>query len=118
MDRGDMRSKYNSQKVTIDGIVFDSKRESERYSELRLLEKAGDIEELILQPLFELQPDFKYKGQTIRKVTYRADFQYREKSTGLTVVEDVKGMETKEFKLKKKFFLRIYGSRYDFRIIK
>lgn len=113
-----MKSKYNSRKTTIDGITFDSKRESERYSELRLMEKSGDIEDLILQPSFELMPNFKYKGQTVRKIIYKADFQYREKSTGLTVVEDVKGMETKDFRLKKKLFLRAYGGRYDFRIIK
>lgn len=52
-------NKYGNIKTVIDGIKFDSKRESERYLELKLLEKAGEISDLKLQPRFILQHGFK-----------------------------------------------------------
>ena len=82
--------------------VFDSIAESRRYKELALLEKAGEIENLQLQPKFLLQDSFKKNGKTYRKIEYIADFMYEEK--GKVIVEDVKGMETKEFKIKRKLF--------------
>lgn len=95
-------SKYHSRKTVVDGITFDSKAEAERYSDLKLLERAGFISSLVLQPEFELQPKFHKNGKTYRSITYRADFSYTEQ--GKTIIEDVKGMETKEFKLKRKLF--------------
>ena len=47
-------SKYGNRKTEVDGIVFDSKKEAERYRDLKLLERAGDIRELVLQPSFVL----------------------------------------------------------------
>ena len=49
------QDKYGNRKVTIDGITFDSKREMKRYCELKLLEKAGEISGLELQPEFDIQ---------------------------------------------------------------
>ena len=95
-------SKYKNKKVQIDMYVFDSIAESRRYKELALLEKAGEIENLQLQPKFLLQESFKKNGKTYRKIEYIADFMYEEK--GKVIVEDVKGMETKEFKIKRKLF--------------
>lgn len=95
-------SKYKNKKVQIDMYVFDSIAESRRYKELALLEKAGEIENLQLQPKFLLQESFKKNGKTYRKIDYIADFMYEEK--GKVIVEDVKGMETKEFKIKRKLF--------------
>lgn len=94
--------KYGNKKTVVDGITFDSKKESQRYCELKLLEKAGEITELELQPKFLLQPPFKKNGETHRAITYTADFTYW--SQGEWVVEDVKGMETEVFKLKRKLF--------------
>lgn len=111
-------NKYGNIKTVIDGIKFDSKRESERYLELKLLEKAGEISDLKLQPRFILQHGFKYNGKTIRAITYTADFQYKEKENKREVVEDVKGVETAVFKIKKKMFLKDYCELYDFRIVK
>ena len=82
--------------------VFDSIAESRRYKELALLEQAGEIENLQLQPKFLLQESFKKNGKTYRKIEYIADFMYEEK--GKVIIEDVKGMETKEFKIKRKLF--------------
>lgn len=95
-------NKYKNKKVQIDCYVFDSIAESKRYKELALLEKAGEIENLQLQPKFLLQESFKKSGKTYRKIEYIADFMYEEK--GKVIVEDVKGMETKEFKIKRKLF--------------
>lgn len=72
-------SKYKNIKVMVDGIKFDSKAEARRYAELKLMEDTGHIKELKLQPKFELQPKYKNnKGETIRAITYKADFSYIE----------------------------------------
>ena len=87
-------NKYRAVKTTIDGITFDSKREAARYWELKWLQKAGVISHLELQPEF----DFKIGGKKL--FTYRADFGYFE--NGKRVVEDVKGVRTPVYRLKKK----------------
>ena len=97
-------SKYRSKKMMVDGITFDSKKEAERYCELKWLEKAGKIKDLSLQHKFELQPSFKKNGKTIRAITYIADFTYFDFERMKNVVEDVKGYKTKEYQLKKKLF--------------
>ena len=99
--------KYNNVKVLIDGRMFDSKREGERYKELKLLERAGVIINLVLQPKFELMPKYEINGRKVRKMEYIADFQYIE--NGKTVVEDAKGMLTAVYKIKKKLFESKYG---------
>ena len=108
-------NKYKNKKVQIDMYVFDSIAESRRYKELALLEKAGEIENLQLQPKFLLQDSFKKNGKTYRKIDYIADFMYEEK--GKVIVEDVKGKETEVFKLKHKLFEKKYPG-LELRIIK
>ena len=99
-------SKYGNIKTrTSDGIVHDSIKEANRWCELKLLEKAGMIQDLQRQVKFELIP--KQDGE--RAVSYIADFVYTE--NGKKVVEDVKGMRTKEYKLKKKMMLYFHGIR-------
>ena len=97
-------SKYRSKKIIIDGITFDSKRESDRYVELKLLERCGKIKDLELQHKFVLQPSFKKNGKTIRAITYIADFTYFDLERMRIVVEDVKGYKTEVYRLKKKMF--------------
>ena len=92
--------KYHNQKVVIDGIKFDSKREARRYTYLNDLLQAGIISDLELQPEFEIIPSYKKNGHTIRKIVYKADFRYVQ--DGKIVVEDVKGIRTDVFNLKKK----------------
>lgn len=96
--------KYNSIKTTVDGITFDSRAEAARYQELKLLERGKFILDLKLQPEFELIPSFRKNGKTYRKTVYRADFSYFDMDLGRTVVEDVKGVLTPVYKLKKKLF--------------
>ena len=95
-------SKYYNKKTIVNGIQFDSKKEANRYYELALLERAGVISNLELQPKFLLQEGFAKDGKRYRKIEYVADFMYQE--NGQTVVEDVKGKETEVFKLKHKLF--------------
>ena len=109
-------NKYNNHKTIVDGIKFDSIREAERYQELKLLEEAGKISHLELQPVVVLQDKFVYRGKVIRAITYRADFAYFDHAVNKGVIEDVKGMETDVFKIKKKMFLKKYGDLYDLRI--
>jgi hypothetical protein len=88
------RHKYGAESVTIDGIRFASKKEGKRYAELKLLAKSGEINNLTLQPEF----DFKVNGRKI--FTYIADFSYFVKDQ--EIVEDVKGVRTPVYRLKKK----------------
>lgn len=109
MTRG---SKYHARKVTIDGITFDSAKEAHRYQELRLLERAGAISGLRRQVKYELIPAQRIGGKVIeRAVTYIADHVYFDKRTGETVVEDVKGMKTKEYVIKRKLMLYVHSIR-------
>mgnify|MGYP000448135783 CR=1 FL=1 len=100
------RPKYGNKKVTVQGIKFDSKWESERYLYIKSLELAGRVRNLELQVRFALEVN----GQKI--CTYIADFRYeKENANGdwETIVEDAKGVETPEFKLKKKLMKACLG---------
>lgn len=96
-----MRNKYKAIKTVVDGITFDSKKEAKRYVELKLLVKSGVISELKLQPRFDLIINDCKCG------FYKADFEYIE--NGKTVIEDVKGMKTPVYNLKKKLIKAIYN---------
>lgn len=120
------KSKYQNLKPIYNGITFDSYRELNRYRELLLLEKSGAISDLQRQAEFVLIPaqykeiqDGVYlrgekKGQPkIKKiclekaVKYIADFVYFE--NGQKVVEDSKGMKTKDYIIKRKLMLYIHN---------
>lgn len=124
-----MRSKYHSRKITRDGITFDSMKEYRRYCDLKLLERAGKIQDLKRQVEFELLPaqfediptgeiyrqgerkgQPKYKRVCVEKsVKYVADFTYHSADTGKMVVEDTKGFKTKDYILKRKMMLYFHG---------
>jgi len=89
-------SKYHAIKTVIDGITFSSKAEATRYSVLRMFEKNGDIKYLELQPKFPVT----LNGKKI--CTYIADFTYFDNWTRTTIIEDVKGVKTPVYRLKKK----------------
>ena len=95
--------KYHAKKTVVDGITFVSLKEASRYKALKALQEEGKIRDLILQPSFELQPGFRKNGKGYRAIEYRADFMYLDE-TGQKVVEDVKGMKTDVYSLKKKLF--------------
>ena len=104
-------SKFGNKKYTIDGIEFDSKKESQRYCELKMLEKAGKIQDLQLQVEFMLIPaqyrEVNGKNKCVeRACKYIADFVYTE--NGQRIVEDTKGFRTDVYKIKKKLMLYKY----------
>ena len=105
-------SKYGNRKITADGQTFDSMKEFRRWRELKLLERAGEIGLLRRQVPFDLLPA-QYDERTgkiiERGVRYVADFVYQ--TEGFTVVEDTKGMRTKEYILKRKMMLYFHGIR-------
>lgn len=117
------QNKYHNKKIIVNGEKFDSKKEYVRFCELRLLEKSGHITELKRQVKFVLIPTLKDEptefyikgpkkgqpklGKVLEKETsYIADFVY--KKDGKTVVEDTKGIKTKDYILKRKLMLWVH----------
>lgn len=115
-------NKYHSRKIKINGMTFDSRKEANRYFELRILERAGEIKDLKRQVSFELiptqrEPDIigprggRKNGKLLeRSVNYVADFTYTDKS-GNFIVEDTKGFRTDDYKIKRKLMLWLNGIR-------
>ena len=101
--KGNKKSKYNAKKTVVNGITFDSKKEAKRYMELKAMEKVGSIQNLQLQVPFVLIEKSKYG----RSIKYVADFVYD--ISGSKVVEDVKGVKTPVYKLKKRIMAEKYG---------
>lgn len=111
-------SKYNAKPTNSDGYRFDSKREAQRYQELKQLEQAGHIRHLLVHPRYCLQESFTDSaGKKQSSITYVADFKYVEVPTGNWVVEDVKGVETPVFRLKAKMFKKVYP-HLELRLVK
>lgn len=121
-------TKYNASKTVIDGITFDSRKEANRYCELKLLERGNVIRDLRLQVEFELLPNqyatekrYGKNGKPLkdkkvlleRRVVYRADFVYILNETNETVVEDAKSEITRTpvYLIKRKLMLYRYGVR-------
>lgn len=104
--------KYGAKPMTVDGIRFASQKEARRYGELKLLQRAGEIHGLELQPAYWLMAE----GETLKPIgTYRADFKYCQCRRGKkcdetrVVVEDVKGFKTPLYRWKKKHVEAQYG---------
>lgn len=114
-------SKYGNKKVVINGITYDSQKEANRHSVLKLMERSGKIQNLERQVKFVLIPA-QYEPDTVgkrggvkrgklleRECSYIADFVYTE--NGNRVVEDSKGFRTADYKIKKKLMLYVHGIR-------
>lgn len=100
--------KYGNRKTVVNGITFDSKKEARRWQELRLLERAGEITNLSRQVPYELiPPQRRDDGKPERAVSYIADFTYDDH--GKRVVEDTKGMKTRDYIIKRKLLLKVHG---------
>ena len=115
---------YNIKTKTSDGNIFDSYKEARRWEQLRLLEKAGKIRELTRQVAYELIPAqyepyerYSKKGVRLkdgvrlieRRVEYVADFVYTDAETGENIVEDTKGVRTKDYIIKRKLMYAVHG---------
>jgi len=118
------KSKYGAKPMVVDGIRFDSTKEAKRYSELRLLEKAGLITDLETQPKFpidvvQLWENGRWTWRTSRDEppeliqcrVFTADFRYTDTTTGKVVIEDVKSRPTKTtaYRLRKRIVEAIHG---------
>ncbi len=89
-------SKYHNERITIDNIVFDSRREGRRYLDLKFMEQMAVIKSLELQPRF----DFCIDG--VLMFSYYADFKYYDAALGWEIIEDCKGERLPLYRLKKK----------------
>ena len=104
-------SKYHAKKTLVDGIVFDSQKEARRYEALKMMEKSGLITDLKRQVKFVLIPTQREYGKVVeRECAYIADFTYKD-SLGNEVIEDVKGIRTDAYKIKRKLMLHLFGIR-------
>lgn len=118
MDKMRKTSKYKAQKTRRGKLTFDSKKEAERYDALMMLQKAGEIRGLKLQVRYCLQEAYTtVEGDRVKSIDYIADFVYERRTSPdsygqrywLPVVEDVKGMRTREYAMKAKLFCNRYG---------
>lgn len=100
--KGSKKSKYGAVKTQIDGYKFDSKKEADYYTELKIRLQANDIKGFCLQPIFILAPGLKYKADFIVFL-----------NDGTTEIIDVKGFKTKEYITKKK----VLEDKYNLKII-
>lgn len=100
--------KYHNKKTEVDGIVFDSKAEAKRWNELRMMEKMGLIRHLERQVPFLLIRGQRWSGgRKHRDTYYKADFVYYE--NGQQIVEDVKGVRTEGYRIKRELMKDRYG---------
>lgn len=107
----DRPRKYRNKPVEVDGRRFDSKAEARRYSQLKLLQRAGIIADLECQKRYPLTAH----GQAI--CVYVADFAYTDLQRRVAVAEDVKGVETDVFRIKAKMFRAEYPG-VELRVVK
>ena len=122
--RRNMKNKYMALKCNVNGIMFDSRKEARRYQELLLMERAGVIQDLKRQVKYVLIPSqyetyerYGKNGQRLKdgqrllekECAYIADFVYKE--NGNEIVEDTKGIKTKDYIIKRKLMLYIHGIR-------
>lgn len=117
------KNKYNAHSVEYDGIQFDSQKEALRYKQLTFLQTDGIITDLRRQVKYILIPAQREpatvgarggvkQGKLLEKeCSYIADFVYTVVETGETVVEDTKGFRTKDYIIKRKLMLFVYGIR-------
>lgn len=104
-------TKYKAKPTVVDNIRFASQKEAKRYQELKLLERAGEIFHIELQPKYELEAPAFFDGEENPRIgAYVADFAYITKR-GDRIVEDVKGFKTPLYRWKKRHVEAQYGIR-------
>lgn len=109
-------AKYRNKKVVVDGLTFDSRKEAHRWVQLRQMQDNGRITDLQRQVTFQLAPSVLLHGEFRRKraLTYTADFTYTDEGGNL-VIEDAKGLQTKEFRIKAHLMKAYLG--HDIRLV-
>lgn len=109
--RNKQKSKYNNKIVEVDGHKFHSQAEANYYLNLKLRKKANEIKSFRLQPKYLLQESFEKDGKKYRAIYYVADFEVTHNDGSIEVI-DVKGVQTKVFRLK----LRLFHKQYPYKI--
>ncbi|WP_054634834.1 DUF1064 domain-containing protein [Thalassobacillus sp. C254] len=104
------KNKYRAKRTVVDGHTFDSKLEARYYQQLLWLKAHGEIKEFTLQPRYILQEAFKKDSTTYQKIEYVADFEVLHEDGSIETV-DVKGVETTDFRIKKKLFHKRYTNK-------
>ncbi|MCA7985184.1 DUF1064 domain-containing protein [Burkholderia vietnamiensis] len=99
MQKPKKASKYSNQQCEHDGIKFDSRRERDRWIVLSRQLATGEISELERQVVFVLAEAVVIDGRKKPALRYIADFVYER--DGKTVIEDVKGMVTRQYRIKR-----------------
>ena len=104
--------KYHNKKIIRNGEKFDSIKEYQRWVELCILEQGSLISDLKRQVKYVLIPSQRIDGKVVeRECSYYADFVYKDNETGQIVVEDTKGIKTKDYIIKRKLMLYVHGIR-------
>lgn len=123
MRRNSSRRKFANVPTVVDGHKFDSKREAGRYLDLRVLERAGEVSGIELQPVYPLEVTRLVDGSLVvvpvkirskgypngRRCSWKADFRYQCLRTGCQIVEDVKGFDDDRARFKRAVVEAIYG---------
>lgn len=103
-------NKFNAKRVLLDGICFDSKAEANYYAALKLREKANEVTDIELQRWYDLIVN----GVLVAR--YRADFTFYDRLLRNRRIIDVKGVETRDFKMKRKLMKACFG--LDIEVVK
>lgn len=113
--------KYRNVPTEFNGLKFPSKMEANRYAELLLLERAGEIRDLRAQVRYELVPAVRLHGSSrmTTAIDYVADFVYEERRLRraqefplyewVRVIEDCKGVKTKVYLMKRHMMKALLG---------
>lgn len=120
-----MTNKYRARTTVVEGYTFQSLIEAKRYRELRLMQRAGEIELLEVHPRFKVFDGFKCGIELVRPIHYTADFRYWDNKAGRMIVEDVKAFDkrtgkyliTEASNMRIKLFKFRYWNDYEFRIV-
>lgn len=101
--------KYHNKKIKTEDGTFDSKYEYEEWCRLKLLERSGVIHNLMRQVPYVLIPTIRTSAETLKQISYYADFVYEE--NGIVYMVDTKGYETEIFKIKKRLLINQYVTK-------
>lgn len=103
--KGTKKPKYNNTKESYGNLKFDSKKEKQRFEELIVMLEHGLISNLKLQHNFTLREGYTTPdGERVQGTVYKADFTYYDER-GFFIIEDVKGVRTDVYKLKRKMMM-------------
>ncbi|MFC5449055.1 DUF1064 domain-containing protein [Paenibacillus aestuarii] len=110
------KSKYRNEKVNVDGITFDSQKEARYYNTLKILKRAGEVKDFILQPEFILFEGYirKHDNKKIRPIKYIADFKviWSDGRVEIVDVKSSKEFKTQVYRLKRKILEGRYPDIY------